>query len=547
VTHSEQDIGVRDVSSGKTDPLTELLDSLPIGISAKVAGVTFYQNRLGVAHGDLAGSGDVLQDDRTIKVEKLTLNLFDADCEVRLSRDVTEQRELEDKLFRRAYFDELTGLPNRELIELSCQRLIGAVASKGQFAIAFIDIDNFKNINDYYGHGAGDQMLVKLAEIVSSTLKPTDMLARVGGDEFVLLLSSIESREALEGAMRQLLDRIKAPLFVDGYEIFTSASIGVSLYPEHGGTYQELCSSADRAMYRTKALSKGSVQFYDGNVSSAATTAMNLEQRLRLAIRDKQVSCVYQPKVDFRSDEIVGVEVLLRWRDQEGVIHPPGNFVNLAVELGLMDEITHLVLAEVLDSVEGIDAAFGPQATINLNIAAKQADEPAFMRSLLDVISGSGLARRFMLELTEEAFLARTRFQNTVLPMIRDVGVRVSIDDFGSGYSSLAALADITADELKVDRSFITNIDKRPRSQSIIKAIESLAQSLGMSLLVEGVETLDELLYLKAATRIRLAQGYLFARPALLHETPKRGAGRSEGRAEPSPRNEARLPQASRA
>jgi diguanylate cyclase (GGDEF)-like protein len=535
------------VSSGKTDPLTELLDSLPIGISAEVAGVTFYQNQLGREHHGLAGSGDIALGERKIKVEALRLNLFDADCDVRLSRDVTDQRELEDKLFRRAYFDELTGLPNRELIELSCQRLIQSEGNTGKFALAFIDIDNFKNINDYYGHGAGDRLLVKLTEMVAATLKPTDMLARVGGDEFVLLLSSIGPRDAIETQMQQLLDRIKTPVFVDGYEIFASASIGVSLYPEHGGSYQELCSSADRAMYRTKALSKGSVQFYDGTVSNAAATAMNLEQRLRLAIRDKQVSCVYQPKVDFRSDEIVGVEVLLRWRDEEGVIHPPGNFVNLAVELGLMDEITHLVLAEVLGSIDGINAAFGPQATINLNIAAKQADEPAFMRSLLDVISGSGYARRFMLELTEEAFLARTRFQNAVLPMIRDAGVRVSIDDFGSGYSSLATLADITADELKVDRSFITNIDKRPRSQSIIKAIESLAQSLGMSLLVEGVETIDELLYLKAATRIRFAQGYLFARPALLDEAPRRGAVWSDSRAPAAARDEPRFPQASRA
>ena len=164
--------------------------------------------------------------ERTIKVEELKLKLFDADCDVRLTRDVTDQRELEDKLFHRAYFDELTGLPNRELIELSCQRLIASVADKAQFAIAFIDIDNFKNINDYYGHGAGDRLLVKLTEIVSSTLKPTDMLARVGGDEFVLLLSAVESRQALEAQLRQLLERIKAPLFVDGYEIFASASIG---------------------------------------------------------------------------------------------------------------------------------------------------------------------------------------------------------------------------------------------------------------------------------------------------------------------------------
>jgi len=208
----------------------------------------------------------------------------------------------------------------------------------------------------------------------------------------------------------------------------------------------------------------------------------------------------------------------LRWRDEEGLIHPPGDFVNLAVELGLMDEITHLVLAQTIGAMDHINEAFGTASSISLNVAAKQADEPIFMRSLVDALDATGYASRFILELTEEAFLAKNRFQTLVLPMVREVGARVSIDDFGVGYSSLAALADITADELKVDRSFITDIHKRPRSQSILKAIESLAHALGMSIIVEGVETAEELVYLQAATRIRLAQGYYFSKPLFLNE-----------------------------
>jgi EAL domain-containing protein (putative c-di-GMP-specific phosphodiesterase class I) len=260
------------------------------------------------------------------------------------------------------------------------------------------------------------------------------------------------------------------------------------------------------------------VQFFNPSLDQAATERVKTEQRLRLAIRDRRLTCAYQPKVDFRSHQVVGAEVLLRWRDEEGLIQPPGEFVNLAVELGLMDEITHLVLGETIGAIDQINEAFGPDSTISINVAAKQADEPVFMRSLVDALDATGYASRFMLELTEEAFLTKSRFQTLVLPMIREIGARVSIDDFGVGYSSLAALADITADELKVDRSFISDIHKRPRNQSILKAIESLADALGMSIIVEGVETADELVYLQAASRIRLAQGYYFSRPMFLDE-----------------------------
>jgi EAL domain-containing protein (putative c-di-GMP-specific phosphodiesterase class I) len=273
-------------------------------------------------------------------------------------------------------------------------------------------------------------------------------------------------------------------------------------------------------MYRVKGGTKGAIEFFDASLVRAPSERMRIEQRLRLVIRDQRLCCAYQPKVDFRSGEVVGVEVLLRWRDEQGLINPPGDFVNLAVELGLMDGISHFVLAETVAAMERIDAAFGPETTISINVAARQASEPKFMQSLIEAIDSTGSARRFMLELTEEAFVAGERFQSEILPMVREIGARVSIDDFGVGYSSLAALADITADEIKVDRSFITAIHQRPRSQSVLRAIESLGHALGMSIVVEGVETVEELTYLQATTRIRLAQGYYFAKPMFLDDLP---------------------------
>ena len=530
-----------DPTAPRVDPLTELLDGLPVGISAAVAGVPFYQNQTGRAHADLSSDGDAVIGGRKIRVEKLSIPLLGAACEVRISHDVTAQRELEDDLFKRAYFDDLTGLPNRGLIERSCAAMIEGSDPQQLFALAFIDLDGFKNINDYYGHGVGDALLLKIAQRLSTELAPTDMLARVGGDEFVLLLLPVTSMDQLATDIGRFLGRLKEPFFLEGHEIFSSASIGVSLFPADGANYDELCSNADRAMYRIKGGAKGSVQFFNPALDQAAAERVKTEQRLRFAIRDRRVTCAYQPKVDFRAHKVVGVEVLLRWRDEEGLIHPPGDFVNIAVELGLMDEITHLVLEKTIGDMDRINETFGPGSTISLNVAARQADEPVFMRSLVDAIDATGYANRFMLELTEEAFLAKSRFQTLVLPMVREIGARVSIDDFGVGYSSLAALADITADELKVDRSFISDIHRRPRSQSILKAIESLAQALGMSIIVEGVETADELVYLQAATRIRLAQGYYFAKPMFLDELSKRLTALHDLRDRPEPQRIAQV------
>jgi EAL domain-containing protein (putative c-di-GMP-specific phosphodiesterase class I) len=246
------------------------------------------------------------------------------------------------------------------------------------------------------------------------------------------------------------------------------------------------------------------------------------EQRLRLAIRDRKFCCAFQPKVDIHSRDVVGVETLVRWRDDDGALQFPSTFIGLATELGLIDQITHFVLRESVDAIERLDDAFGRDCTISINIAAKQANNLKFMRSFVQQLEATGQARRFMLELTEEAFVAKSQFQMQALPLLRAAGVRVSIDDFGTGYSSLSTLADITADEIKIDRSFVTAIYQRPRSQSVLKAIESLGHSLGMTIVAEGVETFEELAFLQASTRIRYAQGYYFSKPFFLEDISRR-------------------------
>ncbi len=474
--------------------------------------------------------------DRTFEVIRQAIVVEGVRYDVATSADVTDQVRLQDDLFRRAYFDDLTGLPNRSLLENGVRDLIDDTRGEAKFALAFIDIDNFKHINDYYGHGVGDALLVKIARRLASQIRRSDLLARVGGDEFVLLLAPIGGVDELGADIERLSARLKEPFFVDGHEIFSSASIGVSLYPSHGRDYEALRVSADAAMCRLKSGAKGGVNFFDPAVGRSTAQRAELEQRLRLAIRDRRLCCAFQPKIDFRSQSVVGLEVLLRWRDEDGVIHAPGDFVNLAVELGLMDDITRLVLAETIGAIDRIDEGFGSLTPISVNVAARQAGDFRFMRSFVEALDATGHPERFMVELTEEAFLHKTQFQTRILPMLRDVGAKISIDDFGVGYSSLSALTDITADEIKVDRSFITAIHRRPRSQSLLRAVESLGAALGMSVVVEGVETFEELAYLEAATRIRYAQGFYFARPMFFDEIP-RGAPAFPGvRAAPSPR-----------
>ncbi|MET0878311.1 MAG: diguanylate cyclase, partial [Tardiphaga sp.] len=306
------------------------------------------------------------------------------------STDITEQKAFEDHLFRSAYYDELTGLPTRRVIEHRVNSLLKYDNGQGRFALAFLDVDNFKHINDYYGHAVGDVLLAEMAKRLGLDLRESDILSRISGDEFVLLLNPIQGDLEVEEFIQFILQRLKAPFFIDGSEIFASTSIGVSLYPEHGRSYEVLRQNADIAMYRVKNGSKGAAAFFDASMEREALARMKIEQSLRLAILEKRFCCAFQPKVDIRTQEITGVEALVRLRDDAGVIQAPGTFINLATELGLIDELTHLVLAEIVKSIDLINETFGPNASISINVAAKQACNPEFMRSFALALEATG-------------------------------------------------------------------------------------------------------------------------------------------------------------
>jgi cyclic di-GMP phosphodiesterase Gmr len=459
------------------------------------------------------------------------VRISDKDLLLSSSVDLTERKAVEDELFRLAYFDELTGLPTRRVIEHRATALLRQEGMPCRFALAFLDIDNFKHINDYYGHAAGDALLIEVGKRLGLDLRESDMLSRISGDEFLLLLNPIQGETEVAQYIEYLLGRLRAPFFVDGSEVFASASIGVSLYPDHGRSYEALRQNADIAMYRIKNATKGAAAIFDVGMEREALARMATEQSLRLAILDKRFCCAFQPKVDIRTLEIKGIEALVRLRDDTGIIQAPSTFINLAVELGLIDELTHLVLDEIMKSIDLINDRFGAHTSISINVAAKQAGNPVFMASFAEALEATNCPARFVIEVTEDAFVAKTHFQTEILPMFRKLGVGISIDDFGIGYSSLSALADITADEIKIDRSFIIDIHKRPRSQSILRAIESLSEALGMTVIAEGLESFEELAYLQAATKIRYAQGFYFSRPIFLEELRPADKSLGAGRA----------------
>ncbi|MGQ7844020.1 putative bifunctional diguanylate cyclase/phosphodiesterase [Granulosicoccus sp. 3-233] len=454
----------------------------------------------------------------TLLITEKPVRIHDESLLLTASLDITERKRFEEELSHRAFHDQLTGLPNRDLMHQLVEAALLAHGSSGQFALAFIDLDSFKQINDYYSHTIGDALLKAIAQRVGQTIRDGDTLARISGDEFLILIDPLEDSSTLSLVIERVIDAMREPFRIEGHEVMTSASVGASIYPLHGDTYESLRRCADSAMYRAKSSRKGSVSYFDESMRETLTARMELEQRLRVAIREEHFRVAFQPKVDITTGRVDAFEALIRWVEPDGRIHMPGEFIELASELGLLDDMTRFALRDVARNLERLSSQFGDHVTVSINVAAPQAGDVAFMRSFIEELAATGFAKSIILELTEDALVATQRFQHQVLPELRSLGVRVSIDDFGTGYSSLSTLADITADEVKVDRAFITAIQDRPRSQGILKAIESLCSALDIDMVAEGAETLEELQYLRQQTRIRLVQGYYFSRPVFIDE-----------------------------
>jgi diguanylate cyclase (GGDEF)-like protein/PAS domain S-box-containing protein len=387
-----------------------------------------------------------------------------------------------------------------------------------RFAVVLIDLDRLRHFNSFYSRDAGNALLVKLEERIAKGLRRRDMLVHFHGDDFLLLLDPCGVPEETQAIVDEVLAELREPLFVSEDELSSSCSMGISVYPEHGRDYETLRRHADLALYRAKQQGQGRAIFFSMDMLEALALRRAEEQQLRHAIRSGKLCCAFQPKVDIVSRRVVGFEALVRCRNDDGSIRPPSDFIGLAVELGLISDITTFVREAVVKSFDRLDAVFGSETTVSINIASGLANEVQFMKGLATDLKQCGYADRMMLELTEESFIEGGAFQAELISGFREIGVRVSIDDFGTGYSSLSTLAEITADEIKVDRSLISGIHQRPRNQSILRAIKSLGSALNMTIVAEGVETCEELAYLHAVVGIRFVQGHYFCKPFFLEE-----------------------------
>ena len=454
-----------------------------------------------------------------LQVTSAPVSIFDETLLLNTVQDVTEYRSFEEQLRRNTFHDQLTGLPNRALAKEIVDRRVQASTTSGHpFAFAVLNLDGFKQINDYYNHTVGDNVLKFVASIVQGTLtRENDSLARISGDEFLLILE-LDSPDEASARLEKVLEEIRRPVFSGAQKIFLSASIGAAIYPVHGHDYSSLNRATDSALNRAKFSQRGSYCFFDPAIDGMDSDRMVLEQRLHSAVRDRTpLRAAYQPKVLIARDghaRVIGFEALARWVDDAGVVHSPGVFIELAAELGLLDEITLIMLERIASDLPSLRSVYGDDIGVSFNASAQQIGNPVFVEKMLKTIEDLGIAPSLILEITEDVLIGAQQFQDRVLPKLRYSGVRVAIDDFGTGYSSLSVLTDITADELKIDRAFVASIHDRMRSQSVLKAIDSVGRALEIAMVAEGVETREELDYLISNTHISVIQGFFFGRPA---------------------------------
>jgi diguanylate cyclase (GGDEF)-like protein len=419
----------------------------------------------------------------------------------------------EAELFRRAHFDTLTTLPNRELLD---DRLRQAVAQaqrdEYQLAVLFVDLDGFKEINDRFGHRGGDELLKETALRLTAVLRPGDTVARLGGDEYAIVLPRIQGVLEVEAVATHAIHTLCRPFAVEGHDAYVSASIGLALFPDDGQSAAELLRRADMAMYTAKEAGKNCYRFFAEEMDRRLHERHSLHYDLRSALAAGEFSLAYQPQVDMRTGRLVCAEALLRWRHPTRGPVSPALFVPILEETGLIKEVGAWVLREALADFAAWQRTQLPLARIAVNVSARQLLDRDFADDLATAVAAAGLTGQHLeIELTEASLVEDFRRANDALAPLRDHGIRIALDDFGTGYSSLAYLNELAFDTLKIDRAFVANLPA-DKSVAIIKAIIAVADSLGKDVVAEGIES--ELQYGQLeALGCDLGQGYLIAKP----------------------------------
>jgi diguanylate cyclase (GGDEF)-like protein len=428
--------------------------------------------------------------------------------------------ERRESLVRQAYYDELTGLPNRQLFKDRLEReLAHAKRTHSQVALIYIDLDRFKNVNDSMGHSAGDALLLAVSQRLASQVRESDTLARLGGDEFVLIAPGPAEQPAHVVAER-LQAALREPIIVHDASCFVQASIGLAVYPQDGADSEALLRSADIAMYRAKAAGRGGVMYFEEAMNRDAQRRLLIEQRLRLALQARSLTLAYQAKVNLHDGSLAGVEALARWTDPQLGAVSPGEFIAVAEECGLIDELGTWVLHEACATYQKFRSQGIDLGHVGVNVSMRQLRDERFVAEVRNALERSGMdARALDIEVTESTLANNPREANELLDTLRRMGVRISIDDFGTGYSSMSVLGELPADALKIDRSFVIECASQRTARSVVEAIVSIAHVLGKVTVAEGVETTGQMRTLRQLG-CDFAQGYLFARPVLAENLP---------------------------
>jgi diguanylate cyclase (GGDEF)-like protein/PAS domain S-box-containing protein len=433
---------------------------------------------------------------------------------ITLAQDVTASRQAQERLNYLAYHDDLTGLPNRSLFNDRLSQAVIEARRQGRcVGVMLLDVDNFKMVNDTMGHEAGDELLRNIGKRLSVCVRESDTVARFGGDEFGLVLADMaDPRDALKVAQK-MLDAFAPAFFVGGRELFIGPSIGITMYPTDSDDLDTLVKNADSAMYHAKAQGRNNFQFYSAALTERAQSRFLVETSLRRALERREFLLHYQPKVSLATRKITGVEALIRWQNPELGMVPPGDFIVVAEESGLILPIGEWVLRSACEQVKRWHDQGLTPVKLSVNLSSKQFRRGPLKDTLARVLAETGFDPHCLeFEITESVLMDGSAEVSAVLAELKDMGISISVDDFGTGYSSLSYLKRFPIDTLKIDRSFVRDIPGDQDDAAIVRAIIAMSRSLRMKVIAEGVETEEQSQFLRAEGCDEI-QGYFCGRP----------------------------------
>ena len=462
-------------------------------------------------------------DDRTIALSAVKTGAQDYLVKGKLDRELLlrsmqysiERKRYQEQLEYQANYDALTGLPNRNLLHDRLKQSVYAQRFVRSIGVVFLDIDHFKFVNDSLGHNAGDKLLQKVADRLLGAVRDGDTVARLGGDEFILVLNDQTGQEVIYRAMQRIINKIAEPIEIDGQELLVTASAGISLYPQDGPDVETLLKNADAAMYRAKDKGRNNFQFYTAEMNRQVNERLKMENALRRALERREFELYYQPRIHVENGALVGCEALLRWQHPEMGLTLPDRFIGLAEETGLIVPIGEWVIKSACAQARAWQKKRMPPVTVSVNLSMRQFKQEGLASAVDDALRQSGLEPKLLeMELTESLVMQDTEAAIRVLERLREIGVEISVDDFGTGHSSLSYLTRLPISALKIDQSFVQDVKGTggPDEGIVAQAIISLAHNLKLKVVGEGVETAAQFEFLKTHACDEV-QGYHFGRP----------------------------------